>query len=337
MRRFWVCSIAFVIVVFFPVVPAFCQNTNAGHPPDNASNTVMVFMSDSQPPLKIETLWLKDTGNARATDSIYSAIARERDVVAVFHLGDITAAGSRTWQWQNTERQFKKLRQAKLPFYPVPGNHEYMFSPRKGLENFHKQFPEIKQTWYSVRTGPVAVVLLNSNFSQLSTGALSEQRQWYEAQLNILDQDPAIHAVIVATHYSPYTNSKVVSGSTEVQKEFVPLFQKCAKCRLFISGHAHAFEHFREQGKDFLVIGGGGGLLQPLRSGNDQKWRDLFPEKTEKRFFHYLTCRSEESGIEVSVKMLKADQSGFTIPYKFTVPLVLTVESKAGAERVQAW
>jgi hypothetical protein len=63
MRRFGVCSIAFFIVVFFHRVPAFCQNTGAGDSHKSASNTSMVFISDTQSPLKVETLWLQYTDN----------------------------------------------------------------------------------------------------------------------------------------------------------------------------------------------------------------------------------------------------------------------------------
>jgi hypothetical protein len=36
---------------------------------------------------------------------------------------------------------------------------------------------------------------------------------------------------------------------------------------LFLSGHCHGFEHYKIGGKDFMVIGGGGGLHQPLKQG----------------------------------------------------------------------
>ncbi len=270
--------------------------------------------------MKVETLWLKYTDNDIATDKLFSAVALEKNAAAVFHLGDITAIGSDIGQWRDFEKQLAKLRQARLPFYPIPGNHEYMLTAKKGMENFHKIFPEVKQTWYEVRIASISIILLNSNFSELNDKELSQQRQWLEEQLTRLDKDSSVSTIIVATHHSPYTNSKVVQTSSEVQKEFVPLFIKHRKCRLFISGHSHAFEHFRQQGKDFLVIGGGGGLLHTLRTGYDQKWKDLFPEKTGRRFFHYITCEIQAEGIMVSVRRLKPDNSGFETAYIFLIP-----------------
>ncbi|HWR59379.1 MAG TPA: metallophosphoesterase [Thermodesulfovibrionales bacterium] len=289
--------------------------------PKNHSHPFIIFISDTQSPMKIETLWLKYTDNDKATARLFAEIVSEKGADAVFHLGDIVAVGSSSKEWETAGKHLLKLKEAGLPFYPIPGNHEYMFFPDEGMEYFHKGFPELSRTWYTVRDGPLAIVLLNSNFSQITNEELSNQRLWYEEQLRKLDNDPSVRAVIVATHHPPYTNSKIVQASSEVQKEFVPLFSKYRKSRLFISGHAHAFEHFREQGKDFLVIGGGGGLLHPLRTGSEQKRRGIFSEKTDKRFFHYITCSLEETGLEVSVKMLRPDQSGFEVPYRLIIPL----------------
>lgn len=312
-------SIVILFVALSQGLPVFCQNAHGGNLQKVTSNTSIIFMSDTQSPMKVEKLWLKYTDNDNATDRIYSSVALENNAAAVFHLGDIAAIGSIDGQWKDFEKQSAKLRQAKLPFYPIPGNHDYLISSEKGMENFRKIFPEVKRTWYEVRVGSVSVIMLNSNFSNLSEEELFQQRVWYEEQLARLDSDPSVSMIIVATHYPPYTNSKIVQPSSQVQKEFVPLFNKYSKCRLFISGHAHAFEHFRQQGKDFIVIGGGGGLLHPLLTGDKQRWRDLFPERTDQRFFHYITCEIQKTGIMVSVRRLKPDHSGVETPYSFLV------------------
>src|ERR1700742_961630 len=91
---------------------------------------------------------------------------------------------------------------------------------------------------------------------------------WYKSTLSSLDNNTAIKTIIVSCHHAPYTNSTIVGCSKPVQQYFVPAYIQTKKCRLFITGHAHAFEHFKSQGKDFLVIGGGGGLHQPLDTSN---------------------------------------------------------------------
>ena len=60
-------------------------------------------------------------------------------------------------------------------------------------------------------------------------------------------------------------------------------------------------------------------ILHPLLTRDKQKWQDLFPEKTDQRFFHNIICEIQKKGILVSVKRPKADHSGIETPYTFLV------------------
>ncbi|MGE5842123.1 MAG: metallophosphoesterase family protein, partial [Deltaproteobacteria bacterium] len=155
------------------------------------------------------------------------------------------------------------------------------------------------------------VVLLNSNFNALSEEERGKQLSWYQETLQALDRDGTVGLVVVACHYPPYTNSTIVSPSVEVQKLFVSPFLESAKARIFFSGHAHAAEHFRIDGKDFLVIGGGGGLQHPLLSDSESRWPDLFPQKTQKRMFHYVEGILTGRSATLKVRMLKENFSWF--------------------------
>jgi hypothetical protein len=96
---------------------------------------------------------------------------------------------------------------------------------------------------------------------------MEQQDEWLKKTLADLDADAAVQSVIVCCHHSPFTNSRIVRPSKEVEEKFVPLYLESRKARLFLSGHCHAFEHYKVKGKDFLVIGGGGGLRQPFTAG----------------------------------------------------------------------
>jgi hypothetical protein len=89
---------------------------------------------------------------------------------------------------------------------------------------------------------------------------------------------------------------------------------------LFLSGHAHACEHFRKSNKDFLVLGGGGGAQHTLLLGDKQREKDLFPQQTEKRMFHYIRCEIAKDGLKIIVMMIKDDFSGIYPAYEFTIP-----------------
>jgi predicted phosphodiesterase len=262
---------------------------------------------------------LKRDRNEEATEAIFNAIAAETSVSTLFHLGDITAMGSFDSEWRKMDRYITKLRDNGITLNAVPGNHEYFIFRSRGEAAFRKRFPESHPAWFTRKIQGIAFVLLNSNFSDISEAERKEQQKWYEAALSDLDRDTTVRFIIVGTHHSPYTNSTIVRPSSAVRKAFVTAFLKSPKCRLFISGHAHAFEHFHENGKDFLVIGGGGGLLQPLLLGAERQYIDLFPYPTRRRMFHYVICEERDRHLILTLKMLNRDYRTFTDKYKIRI------------------
>jgi hypothetical protein len=278
------------------------------------------FVSDTQSPIWIEELVLRSDENELATRKIFEAVSRDSACAALFHLGDITALGGVSAYWEAFDSCSRPLRDAYIPIYPAFGNHEYMPWEGDGVSNLVARFPFMATPWYVRRVGPLAVVMLNSNFTRLPEGGAAKQQAWYERTLKELDDDSTVSAVIVGCHHSPYTNSTIVDPSAEVRENFVPAYLRSGKARLFISGHAHALERFTLDGKDFLVIGGGGGLLHPLRSGNEARWPDRIAHDTDRSFFHFVRITPRPGGIAVEVEMLTPDHGGFRPAYVFDLP-----------------
>ncbi len=291
-------------------------------PPVVTGDSLVVFVSDTQGPIFIETLLIPPNRNDVAREMILAEILRDNPN-AIFHLGDMIAIGLYAATWQAIDEFLARARTAQIPVFPTLGNHELMLFPSYGIEQLLDRFPWYRKTGYAVRAGRLAVVLLNSNFGQLTDRERTFQLSWLDSTLSTLESDTTVAAVIMGCHHSPYTNSTIVSPSKEVERSFVPFYLRYAKCRLFLSGHCHAVEHFRLGGKDFLVIGGGGALQQPLLTGNERRWEDLFPGKTEKRMYHYVRCRIAGQGLDVTVRMLKADFSGFEDACTLSLPFAL--------------
>jgi len=141
--------------------------------------------------------------------------------------------------------------------------------------------------------------MLNSNFKKMKPERIELQQKWYKETLDSLDKDKRVKIIVVSCHHAPYSNSKIVGSSMPVQERFVPLFINTDKCKLFITGHAHAFEHFVQSGKDFLVIGGGGGIHQPLSLDK----RDLQPDY--KPEFHFLMITPNSSLLQIDSYSLR--------------------------------
>lgn len=280
----------------------------------------IIFLSDTQEPIWVETFVLKRNRNLLARKLIFEEILKEKPA-KVFHLGDITALGFSYDEWHSVDGFFRKLKKEKIGFYPTLGNHELIIFPSIGEEYFSRRFPFYSKTGYCVRNGSTAVVLLNSNFEDLTDDEIQKQKSWYENKLTELDGDSLISAVIVGVHHSPFTNSKIVSPSEDVRENFIPPFIASEKCKIFLGGHGHAFEHFKFKGKDFLVIGGGGGLQQPLYTGKEEKFEDLYSKTKPLRMFHFLKYNLENDTMKFVVEMLDSTFTKFHKEYELNIPV----------------
>ena len=285
--------------------PAFSQP----NPP------VIDFASDTQDPLWVEKIFLTANRNAEATRMIFGDIT-QRHPAALFVLGDVVALGFENRKWKNIDAYLKALKNTSVPVYAALGNHELMFDASKGMRKFQSRFPMHKSTGYVEIIDSVAVILLNSNFSKMLPGEIQKQDIWYKNTLQQLETDNEVKFVLVGCHHSPYTNSTIVSPSLLVRDKFVAPFLKSKKCVLFLSGHSHNFEHFVVEGKQFLVIGGGGGIHQPVYTGIGRlRTNDL--SGNYKPMFHYVEVKRIRDSLQVTSRQLKTDFSGFTDGLRF--------------------
>jgi UDP-2,3-diacylglucosamine pyrophosphatase LpxH len=282
---------------------------------DGKYDNEIAFASDTQAPLWIESVFLKDNNNRKATGMIFNNIA-SRHPLALFLLGDIVSLGTSKKAWKPMKKYLDSCRNIGIPVHGILGNHEVMGKSDKGQRRFQTFFPNHVTTGYYDVVDSVAVVLLNSNFSTLSRSNEQKQLAWYKETIEMLDENPAVQYIIISCHHSPYSNSKLVGSSKAVQQKFVPQYIKSPKSKMFLSGHSHAFEHFKIEGKDFLVIGGGGGLHQPLNFGTGQL-TDI--NSYYKPAFHYLTVKRFQDHLQVSSQKLKEKFDGFEVGLKFNI------------------
>lgn len=282
------------------------------------SEKILAFASDTQAPMLVETILLKPQRNRKATELLFADVLVRQPSV-FFLLGDVVNLGYSGRQWRPIDRYLEVLREGNVPVHAILGNHEVMGRPLEGQRKFQERFTDHQRTGYLKRYDGLAVVLLNSNFKTLSVSENKQQVEWLQNTLNELDGDTEIQAVIVCCHHSPFTNSRIVKRSKEVEEEFVPLYLDSRKARLFLSGHCHAFEHYKVKGKDFLVIGGGGGLRQPLRQGLGTL-ADMAPEY--KPMFHYITVTPRGEDLVVTSYHIKKDFTGFEEGVKLDIKKV---------------
>jgi 3',5'-cyclic AMP phosphodiesterase CpdA len=297
---------------------------------DTSRGPLFCVISDSQAPIWVETIFLKENRNREATGLIFRQIQKVHPK-ALFMLGDVVNLGLSDSEWEKMDVNLSLMRDAHISVYPILGNHEVMFSASEGEVNFQDRFPHHVKTGYHRIFDGVAFVMLNSNFSTLTTEEDLREMVWYDSLMVALQNDAAVRTIVVACHHSPFSNSKIVGSSRRVQANFVPQFVRTPKARLFLSGHAHTFEHFRYEGKDFLVVGGGGGLQHPLYLGTNMKFFDLSPPPPKPMFF-YVTLQTEGDTLRVVVQRLTEDFKDFVDYYAVEIPLV---DRATGDQKVQ--
>jgi predicted phosphodiesterase len=257
--------------------------------------------------------------NDKERKIILDEIAR-REPAFVIHLGDLTNDGGSAKKWLEFDDLNKFLREKKIPFFPILGNHEFYGNNKKALQYYFDRFPHLEyRRWYSFTWKNVGLIMLDSNFSTLSHEQIEEQARWYLRELEKIHKDKKVDYVIVCCHEPPFTNSRVVKPNKRVQALFADPFVHFRKPRLFFSGHSHAYERFQHAGKFFIVSGGGGGprhklYIDPAR----RRYQDLFPGP-ELRFFHFCEIEIDASGLSYKLMRLNPDETFVSVD-QLTIP-----------------
>lgn len=304
----------FVLLILHSIFFSFTAKLNPNNSDkiqtysDTVTDDKIIIIGDTQHKSFLEYFLFREN-NVNETKLLLKEIAMEEPKI-ILHLGDITSFGSSENQWENYDEDSKPIQDKNIQVYPVFGNHDYYGDNEICYTNFYNHFPQIKnKKWYSFIKFGTSFIMLNSNFSELTDDEIKEQNKWYRNQLDSLDKDTEVNFIIVCTHHPPYTNSTVVNPDEEVKKYFAKPFQKCKKGTIFFSGHCHTYERFIEEGKYFIVSGGGGGPRQKLNTDKKTRlYNDLF-EGPAIRFFHFCELDIKNDSMQFKVKKLNDDNS----------------------------
>lgn len=194
----------------------------------------------------------------------------------VFHVGDLVADGNNSSDWTTFNNITAALR-ASRSFYPAIGNHEN--DSQLYFDNF--TLPN-NERWYSVNTGNLHVIALDSAFSSTSPG--SDQYTWLESDLQSSAAQSRIIAVIF--HHPAYSSG---GDSKGLQGTIVPLFRTYG-VDLVLAGHEHNYQHLVADGIDYFVVGGGGApLYDPGTTGYTIKTAKTYHYTVVNVYSTYLT------------------------------------------------
>jgi len=290
-------------------------------------------VGDPQDTLLFERLILRRESNPAERARVFARIAGRRPAFLAI-VGDLTSSGWSTRAWRTFERVMESMHRERMPVLPIMGNHDYGIlranaARRFGdygiiravaARKFAERFPQFaRERWYARTYGALAMLFLDSNAAALTSDEWRRQREWFAATLDTYDADPAIRGVLVFAHHPPFTNSTIFRDDTAVRDAFVARFVSSPKTVAMLNGHAHAYEHFVESGKHFIVTGGGGGPRVRLLAGSAQRHADLFAGPSP-RPFNYLWITPQPQGLSVVVEGLDKGATTFATIERFELP-----------------
>lgn len=216
-------------------------------------------------------LVIGDSGDGAAAQSRVFSRIEARTFDLMLHTGDIAYESGTYAEFRANVFDVYRELFTKIPFFPSPGNHEYVTSDASPYRTLF-QLPENVdrfadyRRYYSFDWGNAHFVALDANkpLTQVGAGgAGKDMAQWLAADLAASTQQWKI----VYFHHPAYSSGP--HGSTSaVQAKLVPIFQ-AGGVDLVLNGHDHQYERTHPmwnntqaaEGITYVVTGGGGAGL----------------------------------------------------------------------------
>lgn len=297
------------------VTPPLAFDVN---PPNIRDRGQLVVVGDLQRTAPILEFWREQNDPER--ERVVHAIAEAHpDLLAI--TGDCVFDGGSTHQWAAFDALTAPLRSMRMPAVAAFGNHEYWGGRAAAEENLFARFPlDARRHAFVFAFGPLRLVFLDSNRSEMTSAEWARQVEWYGNTLATRDQDPTVRGVLVLLHHAPYSNSTVTDDDTDVQHDFVPPFLRAHKSMAMLTGHVHNRERFVREGRHFIVSGGGGGPRAALATGTDRRHPDDLVEGPPLREFHFTVYTLTDHGIDAEVRGFGKDETHVRTLERFAMP-----------------
>jgi predicted MPP superfamily phosphohydrolase len=273
------------------------------------------------------SLWEKIVGresNDAERELIINEIANS-DPAFVIIVGDLVFDGSSETHWKDFDELIEPVASKNIPVYPVLGNHDYWGSNSSALKNFSERFEQFRtKHWYSQKFDSLGLIFLDSNIDELPASGWDEQKAWFGQKLDEFDKDSSITGVFIFLHHPPFTNSTVTSDELHIKKTFMPAYINSKKGLAMITGHAHGYERFFENGKTFIVSAGGGGPRVDLKDSPETRHKDKLindPDTTAQRPFNFLVIERTGENVRIIVRGLLKNTNRFFDLEEFSLPI----------------
>lgn len=231
--------------------------------------------------------------NKTVCDSIVKDPADPR---FVFNIGDLTMDGRVMAEWNQFFGAIANLA-SRVPYYPILGNHEYNSS------YFYNAFPLPKgggtgqEEWYSFNYGSIHFIVLDADVILMEKDAEKMQKQtaWLTKDL---EANNNAKFKVVLFHQPFWTNTISETGNPDLIKYWKNIFEKY-RVNVVFNGHYHAYEHFYENGVNYITTAGGGAPMYKLKP-RDKWW--AVTKKAITDIHHYILVDVKGDTMTLTVK-----------------------------------
>ena len=239
-------------------------------------------------------------GDVRGGHDVHAALVARMAADApdlVLFTGDLVLRGTDEADWQRFFSIAAPLL-ATTPYYPAQGNHDVGAGgdrARRLVDRFAlPPGPPDRPAgaaWYSFDAGDVHVVALDSNAYDHEA-----QRAWLEADLAAAD---GARAILAVTHDGPFSRG-THGGNDLALRAYVPILVR-HRVSVVFSGHDHLYQRGVARGLPYVVAGGGGAPLYPVRCGVPRRPRCRVDDGLEhaEAAHHYVLVTVHPGGLEL--------------------------------------
>ncbi len=214
----------------------------------------------------------------------------------VFNIGDLTMDGRVKEEWNQFFDAVGNLAR-KVPYYPILGNHEYNSS------YYYEAFPlpegggRDRIQWYSFDFGSVHFTVLDADvlLMEKDKEKMKVQTDWLVKDLQAAK---SAKFKVVVFHQPFWTNVVKEEGNPDLAAYWKSVFEKNGVDVVF-NGHYHAYEHYQENGIDYITTAGGGAPLYTLKDKGE--WVSQ-TKKAVENIHHYVLAKVDGNTMTLTVK-----------------------------------
>lgn len=244
-------------------------------PVGDAGASVAEGTFTTAPPLGEPSFGFVVYGDNRSDDAAHASVVRamgKAEGAFLVNTGDFVEDGSSEVDWQHFFEIERPLLRDRALFAAI-GNHElveasgasflrYFGESADGVDggaappasNDRRRFAR------TLRWGSARFLFLNA----MDAFTTTDERKWLDAELARLDQEPGVAFRFVVLHQGPYSSGPHGPNPRMWNTGLVDALRE-HRIDLVWSGHDHIYERGEAKGLKYVVSGGGGAPLYPVK------------------------------------------------------------------------